>query len=356
MSDDDTHKPIQANPPVARRPAIILIGDPMITSDTLRAAVHDQIGDRFELLQEDWHAAVDDVVELNRIIERGGPASVSVPRLDHHSRANVIGALTHFYPLSAQQLDQWPDLRFVATVRSGIENIDSAALQRRSVPLLRNTGRNANAVAEFAVGAMLAHSRRLGESHHLIRTGGWRHAVELSALRELSNLTIGLIGFGAVGSLVARRLSGFEPRLLVYDPFLDRSKLPTGASPVGLHRLLRESDIISMHARSGPDTFHLLGTAELDLIRRETVIINTARADLIDEDALIDRLRDSRVGGAALDVFSLEPLPADHLLRSLPNVTLSPHIAGLTMDARTNAPQLIARRIAGFLDTSPIST
>jgi D-3-phosphoglycerate dehydrogenase / 2-oxoglutarate reductase len=262
----------------------------------------------------------------------------------------VIGAVTHFYPLSERQLDRWPGLQFVATVRSGIENIDRHALDRRSVPLLRNTGRNANAVAEFAVAAMLAQLRRIGEGHHLVRTGQWRPAVPLSALRELSELTVGLIGCGAVGSRVARRLSGFEPRLLINDPWLAADAAPPGAALVPLDRLLAEADIISVHARSSPDTFHLLGPAELDLVRPDAVIINTARAELIDEEALIDRLRDGRIGGAVLDVFSVEPLPADHTLRSLPNVTLSPHVAGLTLDARTNAPRLIARRIADFLN------
>lgn len=330
--------------------AIILIGDAMISSAAIHTAIRDQIGDRFNLAQEDWRAPVEDVVRTNRAVELNGPNDVGVPALLFDRPADVIGIVTHFYPLSARALGSWPDLRFVATLRSGIENIDKVALDRRSIPLLRNLGRNANAVAEFAVAAMLAQLRGLGEGHHLIRTGLWRPSIPLAELRELSGLKIGLIGFGAVGSLVARRLSGFDPTLYIHDPLLEPGSIPSGAVLMPLEELLVRSDIVSVHARSTPENFHLLGAQELDLVRPDTIIINTARAELIDEDALIDRLTDGRIGGAVLDVFSTEPLPSDHVLRTLPNVTLSPHVAGVTVNARTNAPSLIARRIATFLD------
>lgn len=131
--------------------------------------------------------------------------------------------------------------------------------------------------------------------------------------------------------------------------------MSTGADVGPLEDLLAEADIISAHARSSPETLRLLDHRDLDLLRPDAVIINTARGELIGEDTLTDLLRDGRIGGAALDVFSVEPLPDDHKLRAMPSITLSPHVAGLTLDARTKAPTLIAHRIAGFLGLAATS-
>ncbi|WP_161606250.1 NAD(P)-dependent oxidoreductase [Microlunatus speluncae] len=327
---------------------IVILGDPMISAETVRMAFHDRLPAGWRPWTQDWAAPTEEVIEANRLVERGGPDAFRPPwpELDDDQ---VGGVITHFYPLPRALLSRWPRLDFVATLRAGTEHIDTAELDRRGVTLIRNTGRNANAVAEFTVAAMLGQLRRLGEGQQAIRTGGWRPEIPAGGFRELTGRTIGLIGYGAVGSLVARRLSGFEPRLLVFDPWLDPTGLPAGAEAVALPDLLARAEIISLHARSTPETRHLIGPAELDRLRPDAILINTARAELVDEAAMIERLVDGRLAGAALDVFGTEPLPADHVLRRLTTVALSPHVAGFTVEARTRAPALLADRVLAHL-------
>ena len=129
----------------------------------------------------------------------------------------------------------------------------------------------------------------------------------------------------------------------MHDPWVEVSE--SGVEAVDRETLLRAADVVSLHARLTPQTHGLIGPSELDLMRPTALLVNTARAQLVDEPALLDRLQSGRLGGAALDVFGIEPLPPDHPLRSLPNVSLSPHLAGATAQARRNAPQLLADRI-----------
>ena len=316
----------------------------------------------YAVREHDWRVSLDEAVEVNRTVERHGPDSVEVPPLPDLVHECVAGVVTQFHPLPASVLSRWPGLEFVATLRAGTENIDTAELRRRGVALITNAGRNANAVAEFTVAAILGVLRRIGEGHHAIRTGGWRPGEPIAGYQELAGLTVGLVGFGAVGSLVARRLSGFDTRILVTDPYAELAGPTTGPASgptytaveaVPLPTLLRSANVVSLHARLTAETRHLLDTAELDLMPRHAVLVNTARAELVNEDALVERLVDGRIAGAALDVFSTEPLPGDHPLRRLPTVSLSPHLAGATAQARLRAPALLADRIASLLTKAP---
>ena len=328
-------------------PVVLVIGDPFVPAATIAAPLYGLAPD-WTVVEHDWDVPFDQAVDVNRQVERDGPEAGAVELTSAEDPARVIGVVTQFHPLPARTLTRWPQLRFVATLRAGTENVDVEELRRRGVPLVDNAGRNANAVAEFTVGAILGQLRRLGEHHHSIRTGGWRAPEPDGGYQELAGMTVGLVGFGAIGSLVATKLGGFDVRLLASDPFADLAGRGD-VEGVDLSTLLRDSDVVSLHTRLTPDTQHLLGAAELDLLRPHAVLVNTARAELVDEDALVARLRDGRIGGAALDVFGTEPLPRDHPLRSLPQVALSPHLAGATAQARDRAPQLLARRIADRL-------
>jgi D-3-phosphoglycerate dehydrogenase / 2-oxoglutarate reductase len=330
---------------------VLVIGDPFVPAAVLAGPVRARLPAGYAVCEHDWQIDLDAAVEINRTIERRGPDAVAPPPLPDIAHDLVAGVVTQFHPLSARTLGHWPALEFVATLRAGTENIDTAELRRRGVTLVANAGRNANAVAEFTVAAILGVLRQIGEGHHAVRSGGWRPAAPAAGYQELAGLTVGLVGFGAVGSLVSRRLRGFDTRILASDPYADLAG-HTDVEAVGLPKLLRSADVVSLHARLTDRTRHLLDASALDLLAPHAVLVNTARAELVDEDALVERLVDGRIAGAALDVFSVEPLPADHPLRRLPSVSLSPHLAGATTQARQRAPALLADRIATLLATA----
>ncbi|WP_022887628.1 NAD(P)-dependent oxidoreductase [Glaciibacter superstes] len=327
---------------------LLVIGDPLMSGAQLAEHARILLGTRFEVRVLDWELPLEGIIAANLAIEKGGadavPATVAT---DPETNERVVAVLTQFFPLSRATLAQWPRLRAVATLRAGTENVDVDELRRRHIPFTANAGRNANAVAELGVALILGVLRNVGENHHAVRAGGWRPARPVLGHRELSGRTVGIVGFGAVGRLVARRLSGFDVNIAYYDPYAESGD--NSVMGLSLDALLKQSDVITLHARALPDNRAMIGVRELDLMRPGAVLVNTARAELVDEGALIECLADGRLSAAALDVFSVEPLPADHPLRTMPNVMLSPHLAGSTVEARSRAPRLIAEKLSALL-------
>jgi D-3-phosphoglycerate dehydrogenase len=168
--------------------------------------------------------------------------------------------------------------------------------------------------------------------------------------------TIGLVGFGFIGRLVAQKLLNFGVRILVYDPYVGQDTLlKFGAEAVSLEELCRQSDFISIHARLGKDTTGLIGREAFSWMKSTAYLINTARAGLVDEASLIAALEERRIGGAALDVFWTEPLPAGHPLLRMDNVTITPHLAGATLDTFRMTPYLLLRELKRVIDTNAVS-
>jgi D-3-phosphoglycerate dehydrogenase len=199
-------------------------------------------------------------------------------------------------------------------------------------------------VAEFALGLMLVETRHIARAHHGIVTGSWFEIPNVRECFELSNKTIGLVGFGAVGRILARRLAGFEVRLLVYDPYVSPDIIrESGGEPAGLDELLRAADIVSLHARLTDSTLDMIGERELALMKRTAYLINTARAGLVNEPALVRALQARQIAGAALDVFWKEPIPEDSPLLRLENVTLTSHIAGTTQDSFIKSVRMVSQ-------------
>lgn len=329
------------------RPVVLVAGDAMVPSTVIANAVRQSLGDSHDILEHNWDVDHDEAVAANRQIEQSGPEIVAVLFPETSSDGRVVAIVTHFTPLSHQMLERYPALRVVATIRSGIENLSVQTLTSRGIPILRNLGRNANAVAEMTIALMLSRLRGIGEAHHRMRLGEWRPEPYTEGYRELAGMRVGLVGLGSVGALVLKRLSGFDVEIVYFDPYA--TEPPLGARSVTLNELLRTSDIVSLHAKLTDASRCLVGAPEFTLMQRHSILINTARAELVDEVALIDALRSASIAGAGLDVYCVEPLPSDHELRLLHSVSLSPHLAGVTVNARSQAPRLIANRLAEFL-------
>ena len=229
--------------------------------------------------------------------------------------------------------------------------MDVATASKQGIAVFHTMGRNAHAVSDYAIGLMLAEMRNIARAHAELKQGHWKKQYSNAAfVGDMLEKKIGLVGFGYIGHLVAKKLKGFDVEILVYDPYAKAADVEAaGARLVSLEELCKEADFISMHARLSEATQGLLGEKEFALMKPTAYVINTARAGLIDEQALINALREKRIGGAAIDVFWTEPPPADHPFMTLENVTITPHLAGSTRDAFNRTPYLLLEEIKGTI-------
>jgi len=294
------------------------------------------------------HPTLIALQEANLAIENGGPEAVVLPPAVTDNAAGFDILVTQFAPVSRQFIESIGTLKAIGVVRGGTENVDVPFATSRGISVLNTPGRNARAVAECAMGLILTEVRNIARAHACLKAGDWRRSFPNSdAIPELYEKTVGLVGYGSVGRLVAGYLNAFGSRILAYDPFAKGD--PSPAALVDLETLLRESDVVSIHARLTEETHHLIGEKQLGWMKPGAVLVNTARSGLVDEKALTRALQERRIMGAALDVFDVEPLPADHPLLKLDNVTVVPHIAGSTIDAFRNSPRLMAGHLARML-------
>jgi phosphoglycerate dehydrogenase-like enzyme len=240
--------------------------------------------------------------------------------------AGAVAAIVSTDPFDADVLAASPGLRVIARVGVGVDSIDVDAATVHGVAVTITPGANEATVADHTVGLMLAALRRVCEHDGAVRRGRWNRTGEHTPWL-LSGSTVGLVGFGHIGRTVARRLAGFEVRVLATDPIAPRD---AAVEAVGLDELLAASDVVSLHVPLQPSTRGLIGARELALMPAHAILVNTARGGIVDEGALARALERGRLRAAALDVFDEEPPRASRLL-SLPNVVLSPHNAGLSI-------------------------
>jgi D-3-phosphoglycerate dehydrogenase len=285
----------------------------------------------------------DRLQEVNLAVETGGPAAV---RLDDRLRQRVPDAeilVVHFCPVSADLIEAATRLKYIGTCRTGTNNIDTASAAARGIRVVNCAGRLAEAVADFTVGLMIAESRNIARGHAGLKRGAWiRRYPNLGHIPELPGRVAGLIGLGAIGRATARRLRGFDMRILAFDPFVSGEEaMLAGAEKTDLDTLLMRSDFVSLHVALSERTRGMIGPRELNLMKPGAYFINTSRAGLVDEEALVAALRAGRLSGAGLDVFSVEPPGPDHPLVRLENVTITPHMAGGSDDAFAKSPALL---------------
>ncbi|MDR2612947.1 MAG: hydroxyacid dehydrogenase [Deltaproteobacteria bacterium] len=234
-------------------------------------------------------------------------------------------------------------LRIVGRAGAGVDNIDVEAAGRLGVKVVNTPGLNSNAVAELAVGFAFMLARNLALADSGLRAGRWEKK-SLSGF-ELSGKTFGLLGFGNVGKLVARKALGLGMKAIAFDPLVPADEIrKDGTVPVALDDLWREADFISLHLPKNKDTLNIVDARALAAFKRTAYLINCARGGLVDEAALFEALSAKRIAGAAFDVFSAEP-PGESPLFGLPNFIAAPHLGASTLEAQLG----VARRSAELL-------
>ena len=284
------------------------------------------------------------------------------PRTGHRSSAELaeivrdaVAVIASTDPFDASVFAACPNLKVIARTGVGVDAIDISAATAAGVVVATTPGANEDAVADHALALILALQRRLAENDAAIRDGRWDRAGSLTP-SDLYGATVGLIGSGAIGRAVIRRLRGFGSTICVYDPFVERA--PEGVELVDLPTLLDRSDVITVHAPLTEGTRGLLGAQEFAAMKPGAYLVNVSRGGIVDEDALAAAIASGHLGGAGLDTFEREPI-GDSPLRDLPTVIMSPHIAGLShrsIEAMTEgATQAVLDVMAGRLPAHPVN-
>lgn len=260
-------------------------------------------------------------------------ASMRVMQAAHGYQISTRGDLKEPWFGNAILLQQCPQLLAITSTGSGYDMVDVDACTRAGVIVCNQTGSNANAVAEHALGLMLAVSKKIVTTDRGLRSGtaGDRFTYRPSDLR---GKTVGLVGIGEIGKRVAQLCAAFGMRVLAHDPLVPYDEIKArGAEPVTLDDLIALADVLSLHCPRDSSTLRMFGSQQFSRMKSTAIFISTARGGIHDEGALYDALSCGAIAGAGLDVFDVEPPAANHPLVQLPNVVSTPHLAGLSIDA-----------------------
>ncbi|TNC29266.1 2-hydroxyacid dehydrogenase [Amycolatopsis alkalitolerans] len=324
---------------------VLAAGDEFVGTELLVGAVRAEVAEaEFARLSSRW--PVEPFGPVGGVQEASGTEEQVIEAL---GGAEV--AVTQMAPFTKTVFAAAPRLRMVSVSRGGPVNVDLTAATEAGVAVTFAPGRNAAAAAEFAVGLILAAMRRIPTASAELLGGQWRgdYYAYANAGLELEGSTVGLVGYGAIGSRVARVLLAFGAHVLVADPFADPARIAAdGAELVELDELLRRSPVVSLHARLTEQTRHLVDAEKLALLPEGAVLVNSARGGLLDYAPLAGMLRSGRLGALALDVYDVEPPPADWALRDAPNVIATPHLAGCSRQTAERAARIVAAEVGRY--------
>ena len=255
--------------------------------------------------------------------------------------------------MDAEVFDAAPNLRIIAQMAVGFDNIDVQEATRRGIYVTNTPEVLTDTTADFAWALLMAVARRVVEADKYVRTGQWKVGWHPSMMRgrDVYGTTIGIVGAGRIGYAVAKRAKGFDMKVIFYDviprPEMERE---LGAKRVELDELLKESDFVSIHVPLMKETYHLMNAEKLKLMKKTAYLINNARGPIVDEKALYEALKEGRIAGAGLDVFEQEPTPVDNQLLKLDNIVAAPHISSASHETRSKMAEMVAENLVAFFD------
>jgi (S)-sulfolactate dehydrogenase len=294
-------------------------------------------------------AAVDRLRAVHPVTYEPGLADrqTDIPALMGGVRALIVRNRTQ---VRGAILDAAPDLACVGRLGVGLDNIDMAACEGRGVTVYPATGANNLSVAEYVIGTAMALLRGAYAANAAMLAGEWPR--EACAGRELAGKVLGLVGFGAIARDTAERARALGMEIAAFDPFVSEGDpVWRGVGRLDLDTLLATADVVSLHVPLTSGTRHVIDAGRIATMKRGAILVNAARGGVVDEVAVARALRMGRLGGAALDVFETEPLTAEaaRVFAGVPNLILTPHIAGVTVESNTRVSDLIADRVLAHL-------
>jgi D-3-phosphoglycerate dehydrogenase len=292
----------------------------------------------------------DPLKDIEEVHEGVGDVDGMLPQL-----GGVDIIVTDYGAVTRRMIESAPRLKLIACARGGPVSINTKVAGEKGIMVINLPGRNSRAVAEFTLGLMFCQTKRIAECHADMKRGVWRgdcYRFE-NAPREFPGLVAGLVGFGSVGQLLGPMLRAVGMSVLAYDPFVDNKVLQKAqVSPADLETLLRQSDLVSLHARLTPENTGMMGEKQFQMMKPSAHLINTARGGLVDHQALYRALKERRIAGAALDIYDTEPIGIQHPLLQLGNVTCTPHIAGSSQETAMRSADLLAQKVAKFVNSA----
>lgn len=326
---------------------IVIIGDAFVASQTIETAIRNSQISVGKVTHLFWGTDDEQEFTIRQLnLERNGPEAENYAAGldDVIEDANII--VTHFCPLPKKLLERAGRLQAIFTCRSGLEHIDVDQASKMNIPVI-NVIRNAEAVADFTLGMIIALTRNIAFSHHGIITGDWPKTFSNSEhTTTLSKLTVGIAGIGNIGTILARNLDALKVPLIIFDEYVSKGQMEKkGLGHIkmasSLQDIFKEADVVSIHLRLSDSNTGLIGRDYFDLMKPNAYFINVARGGLINQNDLAAALEQKKIAGAALDVFDAEPLPQNSRLIKLDNVLMTSHIAGATMDAIPQSPNIL---------------
>jgi len=330
---------------------ILFLGDYFLTKDVMLEALERFLGNahinfNFDSIVCKWpYKQFENNGDIKEFIDIGNELSNKIKDKD------VI--ITHIAGLKKYHIEKAESLKIIGCTRSRPVNIDLKATFEKRIPIVYAPGRSTSSVVEFTIGLIINLRRKIIESHNALKNGIWDckyFTYKLSPL-PLYKQIIGLIGFGNIGRQIIRVFKTFGCTVLVFDPYVKEEIITKerGRKVFKIGDLIKQSDIISIHARPKENGKRLIGNDELNKMKKNAILINTARGSLIDYNALYVALKNHRIAGAALDTFETEPLDPLNKLLELDNVIVTPHIAGSTRDTSNIAAELVAKGIRDLI-------
>jgi len=328
---------------------IVCIGDHFILPSLFEKAFKEEVNDssNFTFSHQQLPWPLEPFGPVGNVIEASGTEAQLLEVLKDHQYV-----LSHKSPFTEKVFKAAPNLKFIGICRGGPVNVDLEAATKAGVVVTYAPGRNAQAAAEFTIALILSSLRKISDADKEMKAGVWRgdYFVYEKAGQELNGTTVGVIGFGAVGKIVAKILNAFGANILVHDPFADPKEIEKlNCKAVELNELMSQSFVVTLHSRLTEKTKHLINADNLKLMPKGALLVNTARGGLLDYSSLPELLASGQLGGLALDVYDEEPPSQKYPLLKSQNVVLTPHLGGATKQTGAVAAKIVASDLNRFL-------
>lgn len=329
---------------------VVCVGDAYITDEMMYNGVKPYLSED-DSIEVFFFGDRDKTVmrDVAKSIENGNRDAFAIPEELSEAVKDAELLIVHLCPVTRSLIEAARQLKAIMSCRGGLENIDVPAATDHKVIVSNNPAHNANAVAEYTIGLILSETRNISRSNMALRMGTWRTVYPNTAtsIKEMTDMTVGIVGYGSIGRLVAYKLSVFGCRILVADPFVTSCK-EDYVTLVTMDELLAQSDIVTLHARSNGA---IMTDREFGLMKQNSYIINTARSYLVDSEAFQRAMDSGRLLGAAFDVFETEPVIPE-FYRKYDNITITCHCGGLTINSYRDAPIYSIKNYLNYRDNN----